>query len=212
MAGQRLVGHWKRDRVPAVRSLLRPRPETDHVVPIERRPEEGRGHTDLAEVAIGLALGVEMGHLVFAHQGRHAVVAQRDTLAGVLERRPDHVTHAGGLRRVRHVLGLRELALGREVLPVIRDAEGAIRAGERPHEARLVVQIGGDDLRAARRERSALFVVRVTRQRADGEAALRIVEDGPRQSAALRARCSHNRDPLAHCSASGRNSDGTTRS
>jgi hypothetical protein len=60
------------------------------------------------------------------------------------------VRNACGFRRARHRGRLLEFALGRKVLPEVRDQEGAVGAREGALEARRVVGVAGHDLRARR--------------------------------------------------------------
>ncbi len=186
-AGQLGLAHRQGEQQAAVGAGLRPGAEVDQVVPVERGEEERGGHGRFAEISVGLALGVEVRHLVLAHQRRHALVGERHPSAGVLQRRRDDVLHSRPPRRRRHVARLRLLALGGKVLPEVGDEVGAVRAGERPGEARLIVEIGGDDLRAGARERDRLVGSGVAGQGPGRETALRIVEDGPHEAVALRA-------------------------
>ena len=161
--------------------------EVDQVVPVERGQQERGRHAELGEQLVGLPLGVEVRHLVLAHQGGHPVVGERHPLAGVLERGPDDVLDAGGLGRLRHVAGLGDLFLGRKVRPEERDAVGAVGARERLLEARLVIDVGGHDLGAEARELPGLVRVDVPGDGPGGEAAVGIVQDGADQAAALGA-------------------------
>ena len=129
MPGQLLVAHRKRERELAVGPLLRPHAEVDEVVPVERRQQERRRHAGVGEDVVGVALRVEVRHLVALHQRRHAVVGERHPLARVLERGPDDVRHAARLGGGGHRPRLRHLPLRREVLPEVRDA---VRAVARP--------------------------------------------------------------------------------
>jgi hypothetical protein len=75
----------------------------DEVVPVERGQQECRRHTEIGEHLVGLALGIELRHLILAHESGHAVIAQWRPLARVFERRPDDVLQAGVLGRMGHV-------------------------------------------------------------------------------------------------------------
>ena len=148
-AGQLLVAHRQREGELAVRPLLRPHAEVDQVVPVEGGEEERRRHAELGEELVRLALGVEVRDLVLAHAASACACRVSGTPhARVLERRPDHVLDAGGLRGLGHGARLGQLLLRREVVPEERDAEGAVRALESAPQARRVVDVGGDDLGA----------------------------------------------------------------
>ena len=197
--GHRLVVERERDRIATVRSLLRSGAEPDHVLPVERRQQERGRHAGGAEVGVRLALGVEVGDLVLAHERGHAVVIERYAVARVVERRPDHMLQPGALGRSGHLLRLLELALGREMLPEIRQAKRAVGAAERPRHALLIVEIRRDHFRTARGQGARLVAVDMAGQRPHREATLRIVENRPRQTTALGAGGAHNRNHLAHC-------------
>jgi hypothetical protein len=62
--------------------------------------------------SIRLALGIEVRHVVGAHQDRHALAVGRQEAAGVLERRPNDVRDARALGRLGHRIGLLQLSLG----------------------------------------------------------------------------------------------------
>ncbi len=78
--------------------------------------------------------------------------------------------------------------------PKKRDAIRAVRPGERANEARLVVDIAGDDLGAERGEGLGLVGLRIAHDGARGEAAGGVVEDGADESAALGAGGAENCD------------------
>ena len=65
------------------------------VVPVKCSQQERRGHAYVSKQLIGLALGVEVRHLVIAHESRHAVIVERHPPARILERGPDDVLEAG---------------------------------------------------------------------------------------------------------------------
>jgi hypothetical protein len=128
-----------------------------------------------------------VGHTILLLQHRHPLVVGLHELADVLERRPDHVLDAGGLRGVGDVLRLGLFLLAREVLPEVRDGVDAIRARKRLLEALDVVEVGFHDLRAGRSERLSLVLVRVARDGAASESARGVRQDRAAESAALRA-------------------------
>src|SRR5438128_12619177 len=72
-AGQLLVAHRKRDRKPAVRSFLRTHAKVNEIVPIEGGQQQG-SRRRRSEVAVRLALAVEVRHFVLAHESGHSVV------------------------------------------------------------------------------------------------------------------------------------------
>jgi hypothetical protein len=73
------------------------------------------------------------------------------------------------------------------VLPEIRDQIRAVRARERACEARLIVGVGGHDLGAGRGECLRFVRVGLARDRAHGESAVGVSEDGACEAAALRS-------------------------
>src|SRR5204862_8170762 len=89
---------------------------------------------------------------------------------------------------------LRRLLLRGEVLPEIRHGEHAVRARERFLQTLNVVDVGGDDLRALRRERARFLLTRIARDRAAGEAAGSVGEDRAADGSALGAGGSENSD------------------
>src|SRR5215467_16076857 len=186
------VADGERQRVRAVVVLPRSHAEHIEVVPVERREQEGGRHARLGEDVVDRALRVEVRALVLALQRGHPVVAQRDFLADVLERRPDEVLDACGLRRGRHILGLLLFAIDREVLPEIRDGKHAVRAGKRLLQALDVVGIALDDLAPLGGDRLRFVLVRVAGDGADGEATSRIVQDRLHKATALGAGRSDN--------------------
>ena len=194
-AGQPLVGHRQRERQHAVRPLLRAHAEMDQVVPVERGVEQGRRHLRREE-RVGLALGIEVRHVVLAHQHRHALAVRREERARVLEGRPDHVLHAGLRRAVGHRRRLREFLLRRKVLPEVGHAVGAVGAVHRAPHARGVVQVRRDDFGAGLGQRpaaseSGLRVTARTREAAGG-----MREDRACEPAALGAGGAEYRDDL----------------
>ena len=202
--GQLRVAHRERQREPSVGAPLRAGPEVDEVLPVERGVEERRRHSRAREGGVRLLLGVEVRHLEPLLERRHPVVVERDEVARVLERRPDHVLDARRFRRGGLVLGLFDLLLRREVLPEVRHAERAVRARERTLEAALVVEVGLDDLGTGGGERLGRFLARVSRHRADGESAVRVGQDRAGEPSALCAGGADDRDHLcvAHISSS----------
>src|SRR6266545_301751 len=160
------------DRQLAIRSPLGARAEVDQVVPVEGCQQERGRYAEVAEDLVGFALGIEVRHLVLAHQRGHPVVVERHPLARVLEGRPDHVLELGGLRRSRQVAGLRQLPLGREMLPEIRDTEGAVGSRERPLNGPGLVGICRDELHARGSQRLRLLGVDVSCERAGPERAV----------------------------------------
>jgi hypothetical protein len=80
-AGEFLVAHGKGDGQMAVETFARAHPKVDEVVPIERGQQQGGGYTRFHEVPVGFTLRVEVRHLVFAVECRHAVIAQGHPLA-----------------------------------------------------------------------------------------------------------------------------------
>jgi hypothetical protein len=139
--------------------------------------------------------------VVAALQGRHAVVVERDVRPGVRQRGPDDVLDARGLRGVRHGAGVRPLPLHRDVLPERRDEERAVRALQRLQHARLVVEVRGHDLGAARGERLRGLGAGLAGDGAYGELPAGVVQDGAGQAAALLSRGSDHSDDLLfrHC-------------
>ena len=150
-----------------------PDAEVDEVLPVERGQQERGRHAELREHARSASpLASKCGTLYLPIERRHAVVGERHPLARVLERGPDHVLHAGLLRRLRHgCAASAELLLGREVLPEVGDAERAVGAFERP--LRLSDR-RGRRRRPRRRASPAPWPFGVGRpgERAGGEAAL----------------------------------------
>ncbi len=196
MPGELLVAHGQRDSQLAVGALLRSHAEVDQVVPVERSQQERHRHAEAGEHLVGLSLGVEVRHLVLAHERGHAIVAERHPLARVFERGPDHVLDAGVLRGLGHGGGFGQLLLGREVRPEERDAVRSIGALEGPLQALHVIDVGRDDLRAQLGQFFGLVGIGVSRDRARGEAAALVAQDGADQAAALRAGGAHNRNDL----------------
>jgi len=94
--------------------------------------------------------------------------------------------------------GLGELAFGRKVLPVIGHAECRIGSGKRPRETLFIVEIGRDHFDALIGQRPGIFRIRMTGDRPSRDSALRIVENGARQPAALRPRSADDRNDFAH--------------
>src|SRR6266540_4338570 len=185
------------DRQLAVRSPLRARAEVDQVVPVEGCQQERGRYAEVAEDRVRFGFGVKVRHLVLAHQGGHPVVVERHPLARVFEGRPDHVLEPGGLRRSRHVAGLGQLPLGREVLPEIRDTEGAVGSRERPINGPGLVGICRDDLHTRGCKRLRLLGVDVPCDGAGPERAALVSHHGAHQPSTLRAGCSDNRDDLS---------------
>lgn len=83
----------------------------NQIVPVERREQKGRGHAKLRKLSIGLALTVEMRYLILPHQGRHAMIAERNPLACVFQGRPDHMLNTCVLRNLRLAFGLGQFFL-----------------------------------------------------------------------------------------------------
>src|SRR5262245_22153374 len=92
-ARELLVSHRQGDHQPAL-TPFGSHPELDEVLPIEGGEQERGRHTELGEDLVGFSLGVEVRHLVLAHQRRHALVLERYPAPRVLEGGPDHVPHA----------------------------------------------------------------------------------------------------------------------
>ena len=160
-AGHLRGAHRERPRELAVVALLRGEAEHVEVVPVERRDEERRRQA--AEQRVRFGLGVEVRHAILLLQHRHALVVGLHELADVLERRPDDVLDARGLRRVGDVLRLSLLLLAGEVLPEIRHGVDAVRAGERLLQALDVVEVALTTSRAGGSERFRLVLARVAR-------------------------------------------------
>jgi len=171
----------------AVRTFLGTHPEVDEVVPVERRQEKGRRHTELGEDRVGLALGIEVRNLVLAHQRRHAVVGERHEVSGVLQSGPDDVVYSGILGRLCHIPRLRELLFGLEVRPEERDAVCAVCALKRLVETFHIIDVASDDFRPRFGQGFRLVGVWVPGDRAGGERAAFVVEDRAHQSTALGA-------------------------
>jgi hypothetical protein len=72
-------------------------------------------------------------------------------------------------------------------------------AGERGHEARWVVRIGGNDIDAGVGERARLFRRGISRDRAGDVLAVGIGKDLANEAAALCARGAEYRDDLPGC-------------
>ena len=184
-------------RKDTVLAALRTEPEVDEVLPIEGCPQERRRHTCAAEGRVRVLLAVEVRHLVVVLERRHAVVVERDERSRVLERRPDDVLNARGLRGIRHRLGVPHLGHRREVDPEERDAERAVCAGERGFDAGRILEIGLHDLDVGQRsERLRRVRTCVARDRARAEAAVGVGRDRANESAALRTGGAHNCDDL----------------
>jgi hypothetical protein len=60
--------HRQDDGQDTVNAPLRTHTEMDEVVPVEQGQQEGRRHARIAEQMVGLALSVEVRHLVPAHE------------------------------------------------------------------------------------------------------------------------------------------------
>ena len=88
------VAHRQCESEAPVRFALGSHSEIDQVVPVERGAKERGGNAGCGELRVRFALGVEVRHLVLAHQRRHAIVAQRNRVATVFEGGPDHMLHA----------------------------------------------------------------------------------------------------------------------
>ena len=82
-AGQLRVVHRQHELQHAVRPGLGPHAEVDEVVPVERRQQERRRHAGLAEERVGLALGVEVRHLVLAHAASACASSSSGTIRRV---------------------------------------------------------------------------------------------------------------------------------
>ena len=143
-------------------------------------------HPQLAEDPVGLALGVEVRHLVLAHQRRHPVVLERNPLPGVLQGGPDHVLQSGILGGLGLVSGLDELAFRREVLPEVGETKGAVSAGKGAANARRIVGIAGNDVGPGVLESLSLLRFRLAGDGADSESAIPVGQDSASQSPALR--------------------------
>src|SRR5690606_24719989 len=100
------IVEWEEEDEIALLIPLRAPSEVDEVVVVAGRIEERAGHVALAEERIRLGFRIEMGHLVAALEGRHAVVAERDRIARILEGGPDDVFESGLLCGIRHDAGL----------------------------------------------------------------------------------------------------------
>jgi hypothetical protein len=169
----------------------------NQVVPVERRQQEGGRDAEIGEDVIGLPLGVEVRHLVLAHERGHAVVGERHPLTGVFQRRPDHVLKTGVLRRLGHGGRVGELLLRREVLPEEGDAERSPGSGERLLQTLRIADVGRRDLGAGGRQRPGLLRVDVPRDGAGRERPAGVVENGPHEATSLRAgRAHHCKDLL----------------
>ena len=128
--------------------------------------------------------------------------------ARIVERRPDHVLEPGGFGGARVVAGLGELALGRVVIPEERYAVGAIRAFKGAPDAVLFVDVDTDHFGAEFCERLRLRRRGIARQCTHAEFTAWVVQDRPRQPAALRPGgagngnnlfCGHVRSPWILC-------------
>ena len=198
MPGSFLSSSGKVMRQLAVGPALRTGAEVDEVVPVERGEQERGRHAELAEDLVGLALGVEVRHLVLAHaasaSGRRSSGTQLRVSSSV-----DQITCCtpAALAAWAMVAGLGQLLLGREVLPEVGDAEGAVRAGERA--------LRGSPGRRGRRSTTsapaaasawAFSESGVPGDRADGEPAVPVGQDRANQPAALRAGGADDRDDL----------------
>jgi hypothetical protein len=195
-AGEPGVTHRERPRVLPVVALLRGETEHVQVVPVERGDEQRC--RDAREEGIGLGLRVEVRHAILLLQDRHALVVSAHELTRVFESGPNHVLHAGGLGGLGDVPRLRLLLFGGEVLPEVGDAEHAVRAGERLLQALDVVEIRADHLSALRGQGHGVVLVRIARDRADGEAAARVGQDRTCEPAALHAGCAYDCNDLCH--------------
>ena len=149
------------------------------------------------EHPVRLALGVVMRDLVALAQRRHARIVERDELARVLERRPDHVLQTRGTRGACHIRRLDLLPLRREMRPVEGDEERAIRAVQSTRQAERVVDIRLHHIGAGGGERPGVVGGGVAHQRAHRVGARRVVQDSARKPSALSAgRADHRNDPL----------------
>src|SRR5574341_2092782 len=127
-----LVAHGHGDSQLAVRAPFRSHAEVDKVVPVKRRIQYRHWQTERRKELIGLTLGVEVRHFIFALQGRHAIIVKRHPSARVFERRPNDVLETGMFCGLGHGAGLCQLLLGRKMRPEKRYAERAISSSERP--------------------------------------------------------------------------------
>ena len=173
--------------------------EVDEVVPVERSQQKRGGNAEVGEDVVGLALGVKVRHLVFAHEGGHAVVAEGHPLARVFEGGPDDVLQAGVLRRLGHGGGVGQFLLRRKMGPEEGDAEGPVGPFESALQALDVVNVGRDHLGAQTGQRFRLVGVGVSGECARGEIARRVVQDGADQTATLRPGGSYYSDDLLSC-------------
>ncbi len=92
------------------------------VFPVERGEQESSGYFQIDEAMIDLALGIEVGHFVLAHERGHAVIKERHPLATVFQRRLDDVPYAFGFGGFGQGADLGQLLFGREILPEKDDA------------------------------------------------------------------------------------------
>ena len=191
-----LVAHGKRDRQLPIRSLLGAHAEVDEVVPVERSQQEGGGNGKVGEDMVCFALGIEMRHLVLAHQGGHAVVTERNPPTGVFEGRPDNMLQAGVFRRLGHGGGIGQFLLGRKMGPEEGDAIGPVSSLERALQALDVVYVCRHHLSAPLGQLFRLIGVGVSGEHTRRKTASRIAQDGASHAAALRAGCPHDNNDL----------------
>ncbi len=196
MPGRGLVAHRQCEVQLAVGTGPGAHAEMDQVVPVERRQQARGRHACPAEVIVRFALHVEVRHLVAAHERRHARIVELDESSRVFERRPDHVLHPRLLRGVGHCMGFGPFPVRRKVIPEERHAIRAVGAVERTCHGCLVGDIRRDDFGAGSRQCARLRRIRVTRDGAHGEFAVRIRKNRPHEAAALRAGRTRHRDDL----------------
>jgi hypothetical protein len=97
------------------------------------------------------------------------------------------VLHARPLRRLGDVAYLLQFLLAREVLPEVGECKHPEGAGERLGEALDAVEVGLDHVGAGPGERLGLVRGGLPGERAGGETAVRVVQDGAGEPAALGA-------------------------
>jgi hypothetical protein len=137
-----------------------------------------------------------MRHFVLSRQSGHAIVTQRDPFPRVLESGPNHVAQADMLGRLRHGLPFGHFPLRREMAPEKRNAVRAICAVKSPLQTLRVIHVGCNDFRAHLRQLLRFGGVDVSGQRTRRKFARGVAQNGPGESAALRARSTENCDDL----------------
>ena len=106
----------------AIRTRFRAHAKANKIFPIERGKQESSSYSQSDREMIALALGIEGGHFVLAHERGHAVIEEWHPLTTFFQRRPGDVPYAIRFGGFGQSTGLSQLLFGREILPEKGDA------------------------------------------------------------------------------------------